>query len=126
MGHVLLLSGGTVLDVEVHSGFCQIPPADDFDLGRVRLHEGQTDNRVGQDSLPLENLLGGYSALDPRHGCANDGFQFKVDGPCLGEVAGVDGVDKLTEAACCDVGGNAHQADGASAIHCSVNPSSPE
>jgi hypothetical protein len=111
LGHVLLLSGGAVLDVEVHSGFRQIP-ADDVDLGRVRLHEGQTDNRVGQDSLPLENLLGGYCALDPRHGCTYDGFQFKIDGPCRGEVAGVDGVDQLAEAAGGHVGGDAHQADG--------------
>src|SRR6478736_4170878 len=104
-GRVPVLASG-----EDQPRFRQIP-ADGFDLGFVRLHEGQTDNRVGQDSLPFKNLLGRHGPLDAGHGGADDGLQLEVDLAGSPKVIGVDGVDELAEAAGGDVGGDPYQAD---------------
>jgi hypothetical protein len=79
----------------------------------VRLHEGQTDNRVGQDSLPFKNLLGRHGTLDAGHGCADYRLEFEVDLPGGSEVVGVDGIDEFAEAPRGHVRCDAHQSDGA-------------
>ncbi|CAH0327151.1 hypothetical protein SRABI128_05815 [Microbacterium sp. Bi128] len=87
LGHSALLSRlkpGWFLTIRIgsrsgkaHPRFRQIL-ADGCDLGLARLHEGQTDNRVGQDSLPLKNLLGSDSTLNVGHHCADHGVQFEM------------------------------------------------
>src|SRR6478672_4362952 len=71
--------------------------ADRFDLGFARLHEGQTDNRVGQDSLPLKNLLRSNSTLDMGHHCTDHWVQFEMYGAGGGKIACKCGIDHRTE-----------------------------